>query len=87
MQHYTFELDESSKNLSAICTPFGNYRYNRLPMGVNQSPDVAQEVMENLFRSFNEVDVYLNDVSVFPPDLNLHCQSLTRSNSFTVNPL
>jgi hypothetical protein len=44
MQYYTFELDEFSKNVCAICTPFGNYRYNRLGMGINQSPDVAQAV-------------------------------------------
>ena len=39
MQYYTFELNEASKNVYTICTPFGNYRYNRLEMGINQSPD------------------------------------------------
>jgi hypothetical protein len=77
MQYYTFELDDESKNLCAICTPFGDYRYNRLPMGVNQSPDIAQEVMEDLFRSFDEVDFYFDDVGVFSPTWEAHCQSLT----------
>jgi hypothetical protein len=93
MKYYTLELDEPSKNLCAICTLFGNYRYNRLPMGVNQSPDIAQEVMEDLFRSFDEIDVYLDDVGAFSPNWDSHCQSLThilalleRSN-ITVNPL
>jgi hypothetical protein len=77
MQYYTVELDNASKELCRICMPFGNYQYNRLPMGISQAPDISQEIMEDLFRNFNEVDVYIDDIRVFSNDWDTHCVLLT----------
>jgi hypothetical protein len=93
MQYYTFELDDEAKELCAICTPFGNYQYNRLPMGIKQSPDIAQEIMESILRDCSDTEVYIDDIGVFEQKswsdhLNSLYKVLTilQENNFTVNP-
>ena len=93
MQCYTFELDEESSDLCTIVTPYGKFRYKRLPMGIKQSPDIAQEIMEDIFRDLQPVDVFIDDVGVFNDSWSQHMQTLDtvlqrlEDNGFTVNPL
>jgi hypothetical protein len=62
-------------------------------MGIKQSPDVAQEHMENIFRDLNEVNVYVDDIGVFSNSWEEHLASLHKvltilqTANFTVNPL
>ena len=63
-----FELYEASNKFCTVCTPFGNYRYCRMPMGINQAPDMAQEIMELLLQHLEDVDVYIDNVGVFSND-------------------
>ena len=89
-QFYTFELDEQSKELCVIVTPFGKFRYNQLPMGLKQSPDFAQEIMEDVLHDIEECDCYIDDVGCFDSSWDLHLQTLKRvltqisDNGFTV---
>ena len=65
-QFYHFKLSEESTYLCVITTPFGLYRYLRLPMGVKIAPAFAQAIMESLFRhDFDDVSCFINDIAVF----------------------
>ena len=94
MQYYTFELDDESANLCIIVTPFGKYRYKRLPMGIKTSPDIAQQVMEDILRDLDFTEVYFDDIGIFGQgsfedhmrDVNTVLGRL-QDNGFTVNPL
>ncbi|GFH49197.1 hypothetical protein CTEN210_05673 [Chaetoceros tenuissimus] len=62
-QYYTFKLDKASSMLCTIATPFGLYRYLCLPMGILESPDIAQEIMERLLANC-DCEVYIDDIGI-----------------------
>ena len=94
MQYYTFELDDESKELCTIATPFGLYRYKKLPMGISQAPDIAQEVMEKTLKDISDdLEVYIDDIAVFSNTFQDHMKILDtvcrrlEEKGFSVNPL
>jgi hypothetical protein len=57
MGYYHIELSPFSKRLCTIVTPFGKYEYQRLPMGLCNSPDNFQERMYEIFSDLEKVNV------------------------------
>ena len=93
MQYYTFELTENAKNMCVITTPFGNFRYERAPMGLLNSAAFAQACMEEVLCDIPEVDVYINDIGIFTDLWDCHIEVVDEvmryleERGFTVNSL
>ena len=93
MQYYTLLLDESSRNLCTFATPFGLYRYCRLPMGVSESPDIATENMHVVLDGIEDIEFYMDDIGAFSNSWDAHLSLLSlvltrlQDVGFTINPL
>ena len=58
------ELDEESSLLTTFSTPFGRYRWKRMPFGICSAPEVFQRRMYDLIHSLQGVEVVADDFVV-----------------------
>ena len=61
MGYYHISLCPFSKRLCTIVLPWGKYEYQKLPMGLCNSPDIFQEKMGELFNDLECVRTYIDD--------------------------
>ena len=86
-------MDEESQELCTIITPFGKFKYKRLPMGASCSSDIAQEIMEKVLFGLEEVETFIDDIGIFSDNWESHLKSINvvlkklEDAGFTVNPL
>ena len=59
---YHVELSPQSKKLCTVVFPFGKYEYQRIPMGLCNSPDIFQEKMSELMEGLEFARTYLDDL-------------------------
>ena len=64
MGYYHIELSPHSKRLCTIVLPWGKFEYQRLPMGLCNSPDIFQEKMSTLMQDLEYVRAYIDDLLV-----------------------
>ena len=57
-------LDEKSSNLTTFLTPFGRYKYLRLPFGLTSAPEFFHKTMIDLVGDVPGVEVYIDDVLI-----------------------
>jgi hypothetical protein len=64
MGYYHIELSPDSKRLCTIVLPWGKYEYQKLPMGLCNSPDIFQEKMSTLMGDLEFVRTYIDDLLI-----------------------
>ena len=64
MGYYHIELSPNSKCLCTIVLPWGKYEYQKLPMGLSNSPDIFQEKISILMARLEFVRSYIDDLLV-----------------------
>ncbi len=76
--YWSIVLDESSSLLTAFSSPSSNqrYKFNRMPFGINVSPDLFQEAMDAITRGLDGVISIADDICVFGVDEKQHDENL-----------
>ena len=54
-------LDEESSYLTTFQTPFGRYRWKRMPFGISSAPEVFQRKMHELIEGMSGIEVVADD--------------------------
>ena len=85
-------LDEESSKLCTFNTPWGRYRFTRLPFGISTSGDIFNQVMSEIFRDIDGVEIVVDDILVHASSAQEHDRRVrqmlqrARESKLTLNP-
>ena len=79
MGYYHIPLDEESQKLCTTILPWGKYQFQHLPMGIKNSPDIFQAVMEEVLGDIEYARTYIDDILVTSSgSFEDHCAKLDK---------
>ena len=90
--YWSVELDEESSLLTTFNSPFGRYKFKRLPFGLKVSQDIFQERMDLILERCQGATGIADDVAVYGKDdsdhdANLHnLMQVAREYGLVFNP-
>jgi hypothetical protein len=59
---YQIQLSESSSKLCTFATPFGRFRFTRMPYGIKSAPEIFQKVMDHVIQGLPKTFIVVDDV-------------------------
>ncbi|KAK3098150.1 hypothetical protein FSP39_016659 [Pinctada imbricata] len=72
MGYFQIRLTQKSSMLTTFNTPFGRYRYLRMPMGLKCAAEVFQREMINHFGGIEGVEVVIDDILIHGANMEQH---------------
>ena len=79
MGFFQIQLDYESQLLTTFGTPWGRYRYKRLPMGITSAPEIYQRKIEEVFENIENLANIYDDVLLYTNDLEKQCNVLQQT--------
>ena len=69
-------LADDCVDLTTFITPFGRFRFKRLPFGITSAPEIFQRRLQQLMDDIPNVLVFIDDIIVFGTTLAKHDEAL-----------
>ncbi|UYV77008.1 hypothetical protein LAZ67_14002803 [Cordylochernes scorpioides] len=69
-------LDKESTNLCTFATPFGRFRFKRLPYGLNSASEVFQRCINNILSGLQGTACYMDDILIYGNTMEEHNRNL-----------
>jgi len=74
--YYQIPIVAESSKYTTFMTPFGRYRFQRIPMGITMAPEVFQKKMEELLQDEDGCIVIMDDILIYGRDQEQHDRRL-----------
>ncbi|XP_048751787.2 uncharacterized protein K02A2.6-like [Ostrea edulis] len=75
---WQIQLDEQSSRLCTFNSPFGRFRFKRMPFGIKSASEVFQKIMSQMLEDISGAEVIIDDILVWGSSIEEHDQRLRR---------
>lgn len=76
---YQIPLHDETSRICTVATPFGRYRFLRLPFGISAASEVFQKTLNDIFEALPGTKVYVDDILIWGSSRQEHDERLRQA--------